>query len=240
MGFSSGSSSSSNTTVSTQAPTDPEAARRMATVAEEQSAIGKEQWELYKNDFLPYDKAVSQANLGLVQPTADLTRESLAAERSLLPQRTEATKSFLTQALEGVDVGERVSRAGADVEMAYKGLPMRMSREAARLGVSPDSGGFQEQLKGMGLSLARDRAFAKTSAKTGAEQESFQRLAAAQGINWQGTDQNQGDMTVTSPADRAVALFQNSIAANEAGMRPLTTSTSSGGSSGRNVGMNFA
>jgi magnesium-transporting ATPase (P-type) len=229
-----GSSSSSTTVVSSQSPTDPEAARRMAAVAERQQDIAEEQWSLYQNDFLPYDKAVVAANQGLVEPTAALTGESIAAERELLPQRTATTKEFLTQALEGVNKDERVARAAADVELSYKGLPGRLSREAARLGIDPSSGAFTSQLTGIGLNLARDKAFAKTQAKTQAEQENFSRLGAAQGLNWQGTDQNQGDMTVTSPADRAVSLFQNSIAANEAGMRPLTSSTSTGSSRGSN------
>lgn len=231
------SSSGSTTVVSSQSPTDPEAARRMAAVAERQQDIAEEQWSLYQGEFLPYDKALAQANLQSVQPTADLTLASIRAETGLLPQRTAATGAFLDQALKGVDVNSRVARAGADVAQAYGKLPDQLKRSAAAAGISPGSQAFLSQLTGLGLSQARDTAFAKSQAKTQAEAENFSRLSAAQGINWTGADANQGDYGLTSPAQTALGYFQNAVNANAAGMRPLSQSNSQGSS--KSFGFSF-
>lgn len=231
MSLGGGSSSSSTTTI--QQTTDPEAANRMAGVAERSQSLAEQEWSLYQNTFLPYDTALVDANMQNVQPTADLTNATLKAQMELLPQQTKATKQFLKQALEGVDADQRAGQAATDVELAYKGLPKSMSRQAAGMGISPNSGAFQSQLTGLGLSKARDKAYAETSARRQAEGENFSRLSAAQGLNWQGTNANQGGYSLTNPADRAVSLYQQTIAANAAGMSPLTKS--SGRSSGFNA-----
>lgn len=236
LGGGSSSSTTSSTTVSTQSATDPEAARRMAAVAERQQAQAEEQWGLYKKSFMPLEETMAGANLDLVEPTRALTKEYLESNLRLLPQREQVTRDFMTQALEGVDKNRRVSEAVADVERSYKGLPARLSRTAAGMGVSPASGRMGSMLSGLGLNLARDRASAASTARRGAETESFSRLSAAQGLPFGGVDQNQGNFGLSNPADRATQIYQNVVAANQAGMRPLTQS--SGSSQGSSFGWN--
>jgi len=59
--FGGGGSTSSTTYVQTQAPTDPESVKVLAEVQRDLGDLQKEQWELYKTDFLPVDKELAEA-----------------------------------------------------------------------------------------------------------------------------------------------------------------------------------
>lgn len=122
------------------------------------------------------------ANQMLPQETA-LYGQQLNAASQLIPQQTEAASKFLTAALDGVDVNERMALAVADTSNAWKDAKAASNRANARIGVNPNSGRYQGIMAAMDTQQAAQMAGAKTQARVGAEQENFNRLVQAANFN---------------------------------------------------------
>ncbi|HPV30927.1 MAG TPA: hypothetical protein PLT30_15785 [Deltaproteobacteria bacterium] len=176
---------------------DPVASAKMAEIAERQQVMAEDQWDMYKTYFQDYEIAVAQANKDLLPYMTDSTREQLqyqqeaaAGNRELIPAATALNKKelegqlpvaekYYREALEGVDVGERMDSASTEVKAAAKlGESMRR-REASRYGIDPGSTTFGNAVNKAALDTARGISGARTGAKERAEQENFQRLGLA-------------------------------------------------------------
>lgn len=176
---------------------DPVYNDRMAKIAERQQEMAEDQWDMYKTYFQDYEISVAQANKELLPFMTDSTREQLqyqteaaAANRELIPAATALNKKelegqlpvaekYYREALEGVDVGERMDSASTEVKAAAKlGESMRR-REASRYGIDPGSTTFGNAVNKAALDTARGISGARTGAKERAEQENFQRLGLA-------------------------------------------------------------
>lgn len=176
---------------------DPVYNAKMAAIAERQQEMAEDQWDMYKTYFQDYEIAVAQANKDLLPYMTDSTREQLqyqteaaAANRELIPAATALNKKelegqlpvaekYYREALEGVDVGERMDSASTEVKAAAKlGESMRR-REASRYGIDPGSTTFGNAVNKAALDTARGISGARTGAKERAEQENFQRLGLA-------------------------------------------------------------
>lgn len=153
--------------------------------------------EIYKNQLgtanalLPLEAEYARgqlqaANQMLPQETA-LYGQQLNAASKLIPQQTEAASKFLTAALDGVDVNERMALAAADTSNAWKDARSASNRANARIGVNPNSGRYQGIMAAMDTQQAAQVAGAKTQARVGAEQENFNRLVQA--VNFNGANQ---------------------------------------------------
>lgn len=189
---------------------------RMATLSEEQQEWAREYFGVWQNYQKPYEIAQAQANLQMLPletglygkqleaanalmdkevealkstlpQETELYKQGLNAAAQLLPQQTAAAGKFLTAALDGVDVNERMALASADVSNAWKDARATAARDNARYGVNPNSGRFQGIMAALDTQQAAQMAGARTQARVGAEQENFNRLAQAANFNAAGT-----------------------------------------------------
>ena len=251
--FGGGSSSSSSTT--TQAPTDPEAARRMAAVAERQQAMAEEQWGIGKEIYMPYERKMVESNVGLIAPNQALMEARLKEGTYDIAQdrtRRDLIRSQLTDELRAsadvpgkfydetdIDIGDRMAKAQADVEQAYGGVEGEWRRSAGRMGIAPDSGRFASIRGKMLGQKAGDVAGARTTARRTGLDDRWARLGTAMQLRagaqrgsldiapYQQGDLQLGGYQMTNPLERSAGLYGNVVRAHEAGMRPLTQSQSS-------------
>jgi len=251
-------SSSNSGGSSSQSTIDPEAQRRMAAVAERNAQIGEEQWQYYQNTFQPYETDMANSNRRLIQPNEDLARESMESQRSLIGDRESAQRASLTsvtdelnaakpvvskfyeEAMNGVNVQNRMAEAGADVAQGFDASMGAMGRNMSRMGVGANSVAAMDQMNMAGTARAKATAGAQTQARNQAENENFGRLGTAmqarQGAMGAGGastpymagDSNQGGFQLGSPAQTSMGAFGNAIGANQAGMGTLTTSSNKG------------
>jgi hypothetical protein len=125
--------------------------------------------------------AQGQAAMRLLPQQTALTERQIGDSMVHIAERAPVRSEFYNQALNGVDAESWASKAAADATQAFMGSQASMTRSAARMGVNPESGRFA----GMQNSVAMDRAKAiggaKTTARTAAEGESFNRLNTAMG-----------------------------------------------------------
>jgi hypothetical protein len=137
---------------------DPEVSKMQLTVGQRQQEMAEEQWELYKEFFLPYEQEAAKANI------------------ELLPLISDISKEFYRKTTEGIDVGRRMDEAQAEVIHGQKlGKDMRR-REISQYGIDPGSSTYANLANLESLETAKNIAGARTSAKTQAEAEEFARL----------------------------------------------------------------
>ena len=249
-----GGSSSSSTT--TQSATDPEAARRMAAVAERQMAMAEEQWGLGKEIYMPYEKAMVESNQALIDKNQALMEKRLTEgaydieqdreRRDLIrAQMTDELKAsadiptrFYDEVLKSGDPRDRMAAASSDVESAFASSEGARRRESGRLGLNPVSGvassrrGADYRSKVLAMSAAR------TGARRATSDDMFNKLSSAMtarsGLQsgsidsaaYQQGEQTLGGYQMTNPLDRSSQIYSNVINANAAGMKPLTQSES--------------
>lgn len=156
---------------------------RMATLSEEQQKWAREYFQMWQQHYKPYEIAQAQSNMELLPFETNLYKQQLQSASQLLPQQAEAAKQFLTSALEGVDVNERMGLATADMASAWKDTQAQAARAAGRMGVNPNSGRFQGINAALDTQKAAQMAGARTQARVGAEQENFERKKAAASLN---------------------------------------------------------
>lgn len=156
---------------------------RMATLSEEQQDWAREYFSVWQDYQKPYEIAQAKANMEMLPLETQLYKNQLQSANALIPQQTQAAKQFMDAALSGVDVNERMALAAADTSSAWKDAQAATNRANARLGVNPNSGRYQGITAALDTQKAAQIAGAKTQARVGAEQENFDRLATAVGIN---------------------------------------------------------
>ena len=252
-----GGSKGGSTTTTTNSY-DPVASAKMAEIAERQQDMAEDQWDMYKEYFQDYEISVAKANKDLLPYMTDSTKEQLqyqteasAANRKLLPAATELAETelggqkpvaekYYKEALEGVNVGDRMDSASNEVKAAAKlGESMRR-REASRYGIDPGSSTFGNAVNKSALETSRGISGARTGAKERAEQENFQRLGLALDKNVAPVVGQGGTATVNNADPYARASGSYSGAAGT--YAPLATrvlSSTSTKDDGGNGFMNF-
>jgi hypothetical protein len=131
--------------------------------AKEETLLGEEEAEA-KRSLLPLE--------------TDYRRGLLQSEAQLRPLKTGMASKFYKEALQGVDVESRMDTASADVAHSFKDATAGNLRTARRLGLNPNDPRTLSMLQTSGLDMARGIATARTTARTGAETENFDRLLA--------------------------------------------------------------
>lgn len=245
---------SSNTN---QQMADPEAARRMAAVAERQQQMAEEQWGLARDIYMPYEKEMVEGNQRLLksnedlmrarnvegardiekgQALKDLTREQRMQEMQLSEP---AMKAFYEETTKPVNIAEREAEAEAGVVGEYANVPESIRRQLSRTGVNLSGARNASLMKAVALDRAKAISGSRATARVGARDETLNKLktamAARSGVSptidntayAQGESQV-GNYQLKSAADRAIGLYGNAINANQSGMNPLTTGSSSG------------
>jgi len=161
-----------------------------AQTALERSQMGFEEKKIEaETELLP-----SQTKTALSQ--LELEQGKIGAGMELLPGQTELAKTqisdtmagikerapvrtkFFKEAAEGVDVNERMNLAQADVAQGFAGAEGIVRRNAARMGRNPTNIDFGD----MATNRAKAIGFARTKARTGAEDESWNRLRGAMAV----------------------------------------------------------
>lgn len=211
---------------------DPVYNAKMAEIAGRQQEMAEDQWDMYKTYFQDYEISVAQANKDLLPYMTDSTKEQLqyqseaaAANRELLPAATALNKAelegqkpvaekYYKEALEGINVGDRMDSASTEVKAAAKLGESIRRREASRYGIDPGSTTFGNAVNKSALETARGISGARTGAKERAEQENFQRLGLAldKGV---APVVGQGGMAIVNNADtygRAAGSYSGAAA----------------------------
>jgi len=145
------------------------------------------------------EKAQIAANMEMIPVETAMNVEKMQAERDILPgqvalgkaknasdlstinAKAPVTSKFFEQALTGVDVESRASRAAADAITSFKNSDSITRRNASRMGINPNSGAFANAINSNSLNQAKTVAGAMNTARTNAEQENFARLTTAMG-----------------------------------------------------------
>lgn len=166
-------------------------------LAESQTQIAGEQWNMYKQVFAPYEAELVAAHRTIIpeQLGLDLARiraqeadvsgrmginEELRQQQMRSLQRSEPVEqAFYEEALQGISIEDRMNAAGADVQQAYDATKPQMQRDMSRMGLRPDSGRFTDAMAKMSYNRARDIAFARTNARRLGQAENLGRLSTA-------------------------------------------------------------
>jgi len=113
----------------------------------------------------------------------EMEQAQMKANMDLIPKQAGLMSKYFDEAMKGVNVGERVSLARADVESEYANAEKNMRRMASTMGINPASNRY---LSGL-ADLAREKAAAKVGAtslaRRQAEEENFRRLSGAMGLS---------------------------------------------------------
>ncbi|MBI9113167.1 hypothetical protein [Maridesulfovibrio ferrireducens] len=133
--------------------------------------------------------AESGASLGLLPAKTDAMGSGyqLATAQNntalgLLPAQTEVANKYYDQALKGVNIEDRMGKATATVAGQYKDAAKTLTRQSGRRGSNPSSGMLLSAMNDLNLSRAKNTAYAKEGARTGAETENYNRLRGAIGF----------------------------------------------------------
>lgn len=122
-------------------------------------------------ELMPGETALAHANIN----------DSLAAINERAPVRA----AFYEQSLNGVNVESRANQAAADAAQAFMNSNNIAKRDAARMGVDPNSGRFAATANQNAIERSKAIGSAKSTARNSAESENYQRLTTA--MNYGGT-----------------------------------------------------
>jgi hypothetical protein len=160
----------------------------MLALSQEQQEWAREMYNMYKTgdvsgtgtgiSEMQYNQNLVEANQALLGPRTDVEKAQLSDALAAIGERAPVRSEFYNQALEGVDIGRRMSEAQADVEHGFKLSGESARREAMSYG-GLDPTKIASISTGMNLEKAKAIAGARTSAKTLAEDEQFNRLRSA-------------------------------------------------------------
>lgn len=125
--------------------------------------------------------AQNESNLSLLPGQTALAGAQMQDTMTAIGEKAPVRSAFFKEALEGVSAEGRAAMAGADAAHAFAGSQAAMGRDAARMGINPNSGRFASMTNTNALNRAKMIAGARTGARTGAEQENFTRLQNAMG-----------------------------------------------------------
>jgi hypothetical protein len=197
--------SKGNSSTNTTNTYDPVASRKMAEIAERQQAIGEEQWEMYKQYFQEYEIQTAQANkellpfitdaskatmeeqlrdLELNRPVKDAMRDQQLKE---LAETSPIASEFYQKAQEGVDAKDWMDSASADVAQGFAEQAGQIRRNIARMGGDPNDPAVISALAGTGAERAKAIGAARTTARRGADAETFNRLGTAMQVRGRAT-----------------------------------------------------
>ncbi|OPY89019.1 MAG: hypothetical protein A4E71_00099 [Smithella sp. PtaU1.Bin162] len=194
---------SSTTTSTTNNNYDPVSSAKMAEIAERQQDMADEQWQMYKDYFQEYEIETAKANKELLPYISDNAKAQLKIDTQSATEQAPILTEFNKQALEGVDVNERMDSASNEVKSAMKLGEATRRRDASRMGIDPNSTAYANSANQQALETAKGVAGSRTAAKTQAETENFQRLGVAAG-------KDTGQLTTVNnadPASRAAGLY---------------------------------
>lgn len=251
--------SSPTPTQTVQQNYDPVASKKMADIAEKQWAMSEEQWNMSKEIFQPYTEAMVKLNQELLPLAGEMSKQTIEEATRDIEQGREVkdalraeqlkeiglsgpvAEKFYQQATEGVDIGERMGMATADVQQAFKGAEGTLARNAARMGLKPTA----SMIKDIALEQAKAVGGARNTARIGAENENWGRLQTGMAARGRATGlpgtqvqpssgQTQyGNYGLSDPANQAVAL--SSQAGSTTGLlasRPTSSTTTTTGTGG--------
>ncbi|WP_462328018.1 hypothetical protein [Desulfobaculum sp.] len=97
---------------------DPQAARRMASIAEKQDARADDLFNIYLDHFLPYEEQVVGANRDLLPQEQGLRSAELSSQSELLPLRTEAARLGLQEQMRDITEGRAVKDALRETQLS--------------------------------------------------------------------------------------------------------------------------
>lgn len=144
-------------------------------------AIAKEQFELYKTNFLPVEQKRAELELRAMElgaPYQEKFYEDTTADIELFrPLKDELVRL----ATEEVDPNELAGRASSDVSQAFAKMRNSRDRDMASKGLNPNSDAFAKGNKTVRISEALADATARTGARRGAEETKWNRLGGALG-----------------------------------------------------------
>lgn len=152
---------------------------RLATIAEQQQGMANEYFDYWKKNQQPLETAQSEAALSLLPGQTALTKAQMDSQMSLLPQQTNVARSYYDQVLGGVNTGERMGQARADVQQATKLTEGQRRREFSRMGVDPSSPAFASMRSADLRNKTKLMVGASTTARRNSELEQMRRLQGA-------------------------------------------------------------
>jgi hypothetical protein len=109
------------------------------------------------------------------------SKAQITDSMTAMNERAPVRSAFYDESFKGVDIESRVNKAAADASQSFMNSNNIMRRNTARMGVNPNSGRFASMQNENSLNRAKTVASAKTTARTGAEQENYGRLQTAMG-----------------------------------------------------------
>ena len=154
---------------------------RLASVAEEQMALTKEQYYATADAANAYQNALYASNSSLIPAQTEYAQKQLDAANALLPAQQQAAQKYYDASVAGVNVQDKMAQAQADVVKSLTGTTSAMNRDAARSGININSGAYAKQATSNAINSASAIAAARTAARTAAEDTNYQRLANASG-----------------------------------------------------------
>ena len=157
---------------------DHEYNMRLAAIQERAQKISDEYFQFWKENNAPLEAAKAKAELENVPAQQRITQGLLGMQEAALPQTKELSQKFLNANLEGVNEEEWANRAGTDQQLAASNANAQLARNAARMGLNPNSGNFARALADQATQNAANVAAARTQAFRAADQEEYNRLNA--------------------------------------------------------------
>ncbi|MFA7188692.1 MAG: hypothetical protein WC117_01240 [Sphaerochaetaceae bacterium] len=123
--------------------------------------------------------ATNEASLGLLPYQTDLAKTKMADTTQAISEYAPIRSEYTSQALNGVDIGDRMTQAKADVASAFANQTSATNRDMSRMGINPNSGRYADQSRLNATNQAKATASAATTARTTAEDENYTRLKDA-------------------------------------------------------------
>ncbi len=136
--------------------------------------------------LLPQQTELTSAQIGsamelLPQQTA-LESATIADKMGIMRERRPVRQAFYRAALHGLDPQAQANRAAADAAHAFAGSSAVLSRNAARMGINPNSGRFAAMNNANAIQRAQAIGGARTQGRVQGEKETFARLQSAMGM----------------------------------------------------------
>lgn len=134
--------------------------------------------------WVPDEGGVSYQQMEQAQMKAnmELIPKQTGLQSALIDNTMKVLPKYYDEAMNGVNVGERVGLAAADVESAYAGADKSLRRSASAMGLNPASARYISTVKDLYRDKAAARVGATSLARRQAEEENFARLSGAMGL----------------------------------------------------------
>ena len=157
---------------------DKEYNARIAAVQERAQELSDLYFEFWEQNQAKLEEAQIQKELTNVDQQDRITKGLLNIQEDNIGATAELTKNFLNQSLDGVNKQEWANRAGVDQQVAADSANAQLTRNAARMGLNPNSGKFATAMANQATSNAANVAGARTQAFRNADTENYNRLKA--------------------------------------------------------------